>query len=380
MSGIFKNVYAGKKVMVTGHTGFKGTWLSLWLRTLGAKVTGYALPPNTEPSIFKATGLGGRINSLLGDIRDSENLERVIQETRPEIIFHLAAQPIVSLSYQYPKVTYETNIMGTINLLEAVRKTDSIRVVVVITSDKCYDNREWVYGYRENDPLGGYDPYSSSKAGTELVVKTYQKCFFDWDRSDQKRAVLASARVGNVIGGGDWAQDRIVPDAVRALAAGEPIVVRNPYAIRPWQHVLEPLSGYLWLGALLWNEGQRYASAWNFGPNDVYDLSVGSLADAIINNWGSGSWHTKRHNIESARHEANYLKLDCSKARSLLGWEPVYRNHAAVTATVEWYKEFYAGNSDLHQLTLAQIKAYAEKARQLGLAWTGEDDGDAALS
>jgi CDP-glucose 4,6-dehydratase len=377
MRKIFNGIYARKTVLITGHTGFKGSWLSIWLDSLGANVIGYALPPATEPNMFDAAGIGSHITSIEGDVRDGKHLEQVVEQYKPDMVFHLAAQPIVRLSYELPHLTYETNIMGTVNLLEAVRKTNSVRVCTVITSDKCYENKEWVYAYRENDSLGGYDPYSASKACVELVVGSYQKSFFNPDYYDQHKAALASARAGNVIGGGDWGLDRIVPDSIQALADEKPIIVRNPQAVRPWQHVLEPLSGYLWLAALMWECGSQYSSAWNFGPNNFDNLTVGQLADSIVKYWGSGEWQDASDRKGQQVHEANFLKLDCTKSQNLLGWSPLYQVDEAIETTLQWYRNYYnAPDSSSYDFTLAQIQAYVNKAQQIGLSWAGKCDNN----
>lgn len=374
---IFNDVYAGKKVLITGHTGFKGSWLSIWLEALGAQIIGYALPPATQPSMFEALGIGKHVVSIIADVRDDQHLEQVMKEYKPEMVFHLAAQPIVRLSYESPRLTYETNVMGTVNLLEAVHNVDSVRTCTIITSDKCYENKEWVYAYRENDPLGGYDPYSSSKAGAELVVATYQRAFFNPDQYQNHQVALASARAGNVIGGGDWAVDRIVPDSVKALAEKKPIIVRNPHAVRPWQHVLDPLAGYLWLAARMWSEGSRYASAWNFGPDNVDNLTVGQLADSIVKYWGIGEWQAANGKTQPV-HEANFLKLDCTKAKTLLDWSPVYQVDEAIKTTLAWYKNFYDGSAlSSYDFTLAQINAYVKRAQEIGLSWAGKVDQNA---
>ncbi|MEQ8235797.1 MAG: CDP-glucose 4,6-dehydratase [Syntrophomonadaceae bacterium] len=376
-SMIFNNVYAGKKVLVTGHTGFKGTWLSIWLKALGAEVIGYALPPDTNPSVFKVTELAGKITHLEADIRDPKEIAKVVEAYRPEIVFHLAAQPLVRRSYELPHLTYETNIMGTVNLLEAVRTHRSVKACTVITSDKCYDNREWEYAYRENDPLGGFDPYSSSKAGAELVVASYQKSFFSPENNAHHKTILASARAGNVTGGGDWAADRIVPDVVKSLAAKQIIRVRNPQAIRPWQHVLEPLAGYLWLTALMLEKGAGLGSAWNFGPQPSDCLTVSQLVEKIIALWGSGEWQDISENDKHKVHEANYLKLDCTKAQSILGWSPVYRMEDALEATVEWYRQYYCNSGiDIYDLILSQIDAYVLRAHTMSLKWAGKANNE----
>lgn len=372
MNNLFNGIYAGKKVLVTGHTGFKGSWLSIWLRAMGAQVVGYALPPDTKPSMFEVTGLHNHLVHMEGDVRDYEHLSRVVLEHRPDMVFHLAAQPLVRLSYQQPRYTFETNIMGTVNLLEALRASDTVRVCTVITSDKCYENHEWDYSYRENDALGGYDPYSSSKAGAELAISAYRRSFFN---NDSTQAAIASARAGNVIGGGDWALDRLVTDAIKSLVAGEPIPVRNPDAVRPWQFVLEPLSGYLWLAARLWQQGDELASGWNFGPNDDVIMNVGEIATRLAGQWGSGTWQDRSDSSLSAPHEANYLQLDCSKARRLLDWFPVYSIEQAIDATVAWYKNYYRpAGDDAYDLTLAQINDYVRQAQVKRVKWAGRID------
>ncbi|RME55949.1 CDP-glucose 4,6-dehydratase, partial [Candidatus Parcubacteria bacterium] len=293
MRSCFNRVFENRRVLVTGHTGFKGGWLTLWLSALGAEVHGFALPPSSKPNLFVAAGLADRlVSNHFGDIRDYDDLLDYMQRVRPEIIFHLAAQPLVRPSYRDPKGTYETNVMGTVNLLEAVRHCDSVRVCQVITSDKCYENREWEYGYRENDPMGGYDPYSSSKGCTELVVSAYRHSFFQEVSISQHGVSLASSRAGNVIGGGDWSEDRIIPDCVRALVKRATIQVRNPQAIRPWQHVLEPLSGYLWLAARQWEHPGSFEGGWNFGPVGTGNVDVQGIVELVIAAWGSGNWQT----------------------------------------------------------------------------------------
>jgi CDP-glucose 4,6-dehydratase len=376
VSAIFNGTYESKKVLITGHTGFKGSWLSVWLGMLGARVIGYALPPPTEPSIYEVLRLNNQLINIEGDVRDNQHLEQVITEYQPDMVFHLAAQPIVRLSYELPRYTYETNIMGTVNLLEAIRHAGSVRACLVVTSDKCYENQEWTYAYRENDPLGGYDPYSSSKAGAELVAGCYQRSFFNPGQYAEHRVALATARAGNVIGGGDWAADRIIPDIVRALSAGLPVAVRNPQSVRPWQHVLDPLAGYLWLAARMWDEGSCYSSAWNFGPDNLDNLTVGQLTNNMVKMWGSGEWQADSNNNPQL-HEANYLKLDCTKAKALLDWAPVYDTDEAIKKTAEWYKAYYLDpKSDLYSLTREQIEFYMRQAQALGLRWAGEVGGN----
>jgi CDP-glucose 4,6-dehydratase len=355
------DIYKGKRVLVTGNTGFKGSWLSVWLAELGAKVVGYSLSPPTEPNMFEAIGLGNRNIDIVGDVRDEGHLLSTFEAYQPEVVFHLAAQPIVRRSYKEPRLTYETNVMGTVNLLEAVRKTKCARVVVVITSDKCYENKELMHGCRETDPLGGNDPYSSSKGCAELVVSAYGASFFD-SESNSRRVAVATGRAGNVIGGGDWGEDRLVPDCVRALSAEKEIVIRNPASIRPWQYVLEPLGGYLLLGAKMYENNERYVGAWNFGPSEKDAISVEEVVKRIVSYWGNGEYTVKSSVNEP--HEARSLRLDCSKARALIGWKPTYAINEALVETVAWYKEFYGKRvaSDLYDYTVKQIVKYVAKS------------------
>jgi CDP-glucose 4,6-dehydratase len=359
----FNDFYRGKRVLVTGHTGFKGSWLTLWLKELGAEVVGYSLEPPTKPNFFEATGLEKAITHIHGDIRDEKKLISVFREFNPEFVFHLAAQSLVRLSYKEPRLTYETNVMGTVNILEAIRETASVRAAVVVTSDKCYENREWVYGYREIDPMGGYDPYSSSKGCAELIVAAYIKSFFNEGRHQEHRVAVASVRAGNVIGGGDWGEDRLIPDCVRSLSRGEAVIIRNPDGVRPWQYILEPLSGYLWLGARLHGQGSRFSGAWNFGPAEEDILTVREIVELVIKLWGKGSYH-----IDTADHphEAKLLKLDCSKAHTLLNWKPQYSIDEAVKETIEWYKLYYSGadKEDIRQKSKSQIVKYAESLQK----------------
>lgn len=350
---LLKTAYSGRTVFVTGCSGFKGSWLSVWLTTLGARVVGYALKPPTEPSMFRSLSLPKHITSIEADVRDEAALTQAVKTYKPDIVFHLAAQPLVRYSYLEPKETFETNIMGTVNVLEAVRHTGTVKSIVVVTTDKCYENREWMYGYRETDPLGGYDPYSASKGCTELVVNAFRSSFFTGSGIG-----LASARAGNVIGGGDWAADRLLPDFVRAVVGNKSIRIRNPHSTRPWQYVLEPLSGYLLLGALLLDEPERYGSAWNFGPRDTDVLSVEEILKLAIAQWGAGSVE-----IEAGKqlHEANLLKLDISKAEAYLKWHPVFSYRDAIKRTVEWYKRYYEEPSgDMFLFTVEQIKEYKQ--------------------
>lgn len=361
-SFIFNNEYKGKKVLITGHTGFKGSWLTLWLKKLGAEIIGYSLEAPTEPSIFKITKLEGEITNTIGDVRDYEKLQETIIKYEPEIIFHLAAQPLVRLSYKEPKNTYETNVMGTVNILEAARNSSSVKAIVVITTDKCYENKEWIYGYREIDPMGGYDPYSSSKGCAELVVSAYRNSFYN-----KREIALSSVRAGNVIGGGDWAEDRLIPDFVRAVNENKSIVIRNPLATRPWQHVLEPLSGYLFLGALMLSDKQKYSSGWNFGPKDTDVLNVEDVLKIAIKSWGKGKIEIDK---SQQPHEANLLKLDISKVKSYLKWHPVYDVNKAIDITIQWYKTYYENtNIDMQEYTLKQIDEYEKEAQKQNLSW-----------
>ena len=342
--------WRGKKAFVTGHTGFKGGWLSLWLGRLGAEVHGYALPPPTDPNLFSVAnvsqGLGG---STIADIRDADRLSQAMRAAQPDIVFHLAAQPLVRHSYAEPVETYATNVMGTVNLFEAARKTPSVKAIVVVTSDKCYENREWVWPYREDEPMGGYDPYSSSKACAEIVAAAYRRSFLD-----AAGVGVASARAGNVIGGGDWAADRLIPDFFRALDAGQTLVIRAPNAVRPWQHVLEPLSGYIALAERLFTDRGAFAEAWNFGPGDGDARPVGWIVERLTVARPGASW---RLDENPQLHEANYLKLDSSKARAHLGWQPRWNLQAALQKTMEWHQA-WRDRRDMNEFTLAQIAAY----------------------
>ena len=418
----FAGVYAGKRVLVTGHTGFKGSWLSEWLLSLGADVTGFALAPATTPALFDQLGLSQRLRHVLGDVRDLPAVRRVVEETQPDFVFHLAAQPLVRLSYEQPVETYATNVMGTVNVLEAVRLANRRCVVVAITTDKCYENKEWVHSYREEDPMGGYDPYSSSKGAAELVIASYRRSYFSGPGSMVR---LASARAGNVIGGGDWALDRIVPDCIRSLQRGEAIPVRNKIATRPWQHVLEPLSGYLWLGACLEQSAvevedgavtsagsadshlnlklqqlKALCGAFNFGPALGSNRTVAELVQEILKHW-PGRWDDKSD--PQAVHEAKLLNLATDKAHHFLGWSPVWPFGETIAHTVGWYRAAaraapafdglmdeslsglnpgnlstrqpftpstaLGGPLDIHALTTGQIFAYSAAARSAGVSW-----------
>ncbi len=386
----FADFYAGKRVLVTGHTGFKGAWLSEWLLELGAYVTGLSLPPDTEPALFNQLGLATRLDHRLVDVRDPAGLRAVLRETRPDVLFHLAAQPLVRASYRLPAETYAINVMGTVHVLDALRDATHPCAAVIITTDKCYENREWLHSYREDDPLGGHDPYSSSKGCAEIAVSSFRRSFFH----KPARAALggipvavASARAGNVIGGGDWAQDRIVPDCVRHLLRGEPIRVRNPHATRPWQHVLEPLSGYLWLAALLHtalstaldagpgdaddardDALHRLASAFNFGPAQTAACPVSSLVNEFLKHW-PGTWIDD--SAAPAPHEARFLNLATDKAWRLLHWHPAWDFPTTIARTAEWYRlATFPGLSDVRGLTTSHIRQYLLAARRQSLPWT----------
>jgi CDP-glucose 4,6-dehydratase len=357
--GMNPSFWSGKKVFVTGHTGFKGSWLSLWLQQLGAQVTGYALPPPTCPSLFEVARVAQGMQSIVGDIRDAPMLTNAIRQAEPDVLIHMAAQPLVRRSYVDPVETYSTNVMGTVNVLESVRKTPSVRAVLNVTTDKCYENKEWVWGYRESEAMGGFDPYSSSKGCAELVTAAYRNSFFNSAKKSEHRVALATARAGNVIGGGDWAEDRLIPDILRAIEAGRPVNIRNPHATRPWQHVLEPLSGYLTLAEQLCIQGPAVAEAFNFGPADEDAKAVQWIVEQLSQQWGDGAtW-----NIDdgSHSHEAHHLKLDCSKARATLGWSPRWRLDQALEAIVVWHKAYSASQNrqDMRSLCLQQINGYS---------------------
>lgn len=353
---MFNNIYKGKKVLVTGHTGFKGSWLTLWLNKLGAKVCGYSLEPNTEPSMFKELNLVDVCENHFGNILDIEKLSKVFEEFQPEIVFHLAAQPIVRLSYKEPVLTYQTNVIGTLNVLEEARKCKSVKAFVNITTDKCYENKEVAMGYTEDEPMGGYDMYSSSKGCVEIMSSSYRRSFLQ----EEGTYSMATARAGNVIGGGDWAEDRLIPDCVRYINKNQPIEIRNPIAVRPWQHVLEPLSGYLLLGQKLFEEGKKYAEGFNFGPNEDSVLKVADVAQKVVQYYEKGEVVVhKKDNL----HEANLLMLNIDKAEKVLGWTPTLTAEEAVKNTVEWYKHFYEKSENMYDYTMKQINEYEENIK-----------------
>jgi len=349
--------WSGKRVFLTGHTGFKGGWLSLWLQSLGAEVQGLALAPSGPHSLFTEANVAHGMASAIGDIRDLDTIKRTMAAFRPDIVIHMAAQPLVRLSYAEPVETYATNVMGTVHLLEAVRQTPGVRVVVNVTTDKCYDNKEWAWGYREDEPMGGYDPYSNSKGCAELVSNAYRQSFFQ-----RSGPALATARAGNVIGGGDWASDRLVPDILRAFERGEPVVIRNPHSTRPWQHVLEPLAGYLTLAQRLWDGGAAFAEGWNLGPRDEDARPVQWIVEQLVDQWGRGA----RWQLDGGTHphEANYLKLDISKARARLGWHPTWRLAGALQHIVTWHQA-WLDRQDVRALCLQQIAQYTHDTKTI---------------
>lgn len=351
-----KNFWKNKKVFITGHTGFKGSWLCLWLMELGAKVTGYALEAPTRPSMFALCNIERGMDSVIGDIRDQKGLSLALQEARPDIVIHLAAQPLVRESYRDPVGTYETNVMGTVYLLEAIRHCPSVKASLIVTTDKCYENKEWAWGYRENDRLGGYDPYASAKACAEMAVSSYRQSFFQ-----HEKVSIATARAGNVIGSGDWAANRLVSDAINALSRDLPVILRNPRAIRPWQHVLEALSGYMLLARRMYEYPHQYDGAWNFGPDGGAERTVQWVVEHICDAWGAERKRSIVHENadREKRHEACYLKLDSSKARQILRWEPKWPIEEALNKTVEGYKVYLDGG-DLKDICRKQLSEYMD--------------------
>ena len=364
MEGLAMNptFWRGKRVLLTGHTGFKGSWLSLWLQSLGSHVVGYALEPPTNPSMFEVADVGKEMVSVIGDIRDLTKLQATFAKYKPEIVIHMAAQSLVRYSYQNPVETYSTNVLGTVHVLESVRKTPGVKAVVNITTDKCYENREWIWGYRENEPMGGYDPYSNSKGCAELVSSAYRSSFFNANSHAKHGVALATTRAGNVIGGGDWAKDRLIPDILTAFEQGKRVDIRNPHAVRPWQHVLEPLRGYLTLAEHLFEHGPSFAGGWNFGPNDEDAKPVSWIVEQMAKMWGNDTqWQ-----IDAGEHphEANYLKLDISKARGFINWHPALHLSDALKLTIEW-SQARAANAEMGKFTLAQINTY-QKLTEIG--------------
>jgi len=353
----FNDVFKDKTVLITGHTGFKGSWLSIWLRELGANVVGFALEPYTMKDNFVLCGLKDKLTHIIGDVRDYEKLKKVFDKYQPEFVFHLAAQPIVRESYLNPKETYDINVGGTVNVFECCRLTESVKVIINVTSDKCYENKEWIWGYRENDPMGGHDPYSASKGCSELITAAYRNSFFDPQKFNEHGKSISSVRAGNVVGGGDWQKDRLIPDCIRALESNKPIEIRNPAASRPWQHVLEPLSGYLLLAAKMYSEPVKFSGAWNFGPNYGSVISVGEVVGKIVENWGQGEWIDTSD--KSAPHEAKLLSLDISKAMNLLNWRPRLNTNKCITETIEWYKKYSFEN--VYKICSQQINEFIKQ-------------------
>ncbi len=355
---INKNFWREKKVFITGHTGFKGAWLSMWLRLLGANVAGFALPPSTTPNLFSVLSLKEDISSVFGDIRDFDLVKNYIKKFDPEIIIHMAAQAIVRQSYQYPIDTFTVNAIGTAHVLEAARYTDSLKAIVCVTSDKCYDNKEWLWKYRETDSLGGWDPYSASKGCAEIIIASYRNSFFNRDNYEKHGVAVGSVRAGNVIGGGDWGQDRLIPDIMRAFSENERVVIRNPYSIRPWQYILDLLSGYLILAERLYEDGKNYMEAWNFGPNENEEITVRDMVQLICKMWGNDAqWELDKSNVDYP-HEAFTLKLDSSKSRTRLGWAPKLSLDSSLKCVVEWYREFYSGVTSMREATEKQISNF----------------------
>ncbi|PCI37848.1 MAG: CDP-glucose 4,6-dehydratase [Thiotrichales bacterium] len=355
---INKKFWQGKKILVTGHTGFKGSWLCFWLKQLGADITGYALESNTEPSLFNLLQLSKSINHHIADIRDINKLKEIVTKTKPEIILHMAAQPLVRLSYKDPVETYSTNVMGTVNILEAVRAVNTVKVFINVTTDKCYENKERLWNYKENEPLGGYDPYSSSKACSELVTGAYRNSFFNTKDINNHKTAISSARAGNVIGGGDWSEDRLIPDAIRSILNKQTLTIRNPKAIRPWQHVLESLSGYLKLAEQMWEYPQKFSTAWNFGPDENDCQTVENVLNIL--NEELTQKITLQHDNTTQPHEAKFLKLDTAKAKNLLHWQPNWNLKTALNKTATWYQTWLK-NGDMREITLRQINEYMEK-------------------
>lgn len=353
---MFNNIYKGKKVFLTGHTGFKGSWLTLWLKHLGADVLGYSLEPNTIPSMFEELAIYGKCRNVFGNILDEKKLEESFKEFQPDIVFHLAAQPLVRLSYAEPVMTYKTNVIGSLNVLEAARKCKSVKAFVNVTTDKCYENKEINRGYREDEPMGGYDMYSSSKGCVEILSSSFRRSFLQ----SENAMAMATARAGNVIGGGDWALDRLIPDCVRSINKGIDIEIRNPIAVRPWQHVLEPLSGYLLLGQKLLEEGHKYADGFNFGPNEESVSTVAKVSKMVTDFYGKGNVIVGE---KSPLHEAGLLMLNIEKAEKVLSWTPTLTADEAIKNTVEWYRHFYAKDTDMYEFTMKQIEEYEESIK-----------------
>lgn len=357
MIDLFDSFYKGKRVLVTGHTGFKGSWLSIWLHELGADVVGVGLEPYSNRDNYVLSGIGGKINGdIRADIRDLQKMKSIFNEYKPEIVFHLAAQPLVRLSYEQPVETYQTNVMGTINILEAIRATDSVKVGVMITTDKCYDNKEQLRGYKEDDPFGGYDPYSSSKGACEIAIQSWRRSYFNPEQYEKHGKSIASVRAGNVIGGGDWSLDRIIPDCIRALEADKPIEIRSPKSVRPWEHVLEPLSGYMLLAKKMWDCPTEYCEGWNFGPEAESVSTVWEVASELVKNFGKGE--LKDCSNPNAVHEAQLLMLDITKAKTRLGWKPRLNMQQCMALVADWYKRYK--HEDVYNLCVEELERFAQ--------------------
>ena len=366
-NGIFKN----KTVFVTGHTGFIGSWLVLWLQSLGAKVIGYSLEPPTKPSLFETLSLENEITHIIGDIQDKQNLSDNIEKHKPEIVIHLAAQPLVRVSYEDPVETFRTNILGTVNILDSIRKSDSVSACVVMTSDKCYQNLDANSFHKETDPLGGSDPYSASKGAAEIVTNSFRNSFFNLEKNHDKNTGIATVRAGNVIGGGDWARDRVIPDCVRALTTDKKIRVRNPSSIRPWQFVLEPISGILWLGSILYAKPKKYSEAWNLGPNQTSNTTVEKVVQNVIRIWNKGDWIDVSKESRDQPTELVSLLLDSTKALNSLEWKTTYSFENAINETISWYKSYYNNDTPMRELSVNQIEQYSKTANRMNITWTG---------
>ena len=364
-NGIFKN----KTILVTGHTGFIGSWLVLWLQSLGAKVIGYSLEPPTKPSLFETLGLENEIIHIIGDIQDKQNLSDNIEKHKPEIVIHLAAQSLVRASYEDPSETFQTNILGAVNILDSIRKLDYVKACVIMTSDKCYQNLNSNHFHKETDPLGGNDPYSASKGAAEIITNSFRNSFFNTEKNHDKSTGIASVRAGNVIGGGDWARDRIIPDCITALTTDKKIRVRNPLSIRPWQFVLEPISGILWLSSKLYTNPKTYSTAWNFGPNQTNKITVEKIVQNIIKIWNRGDWVDVSKESKDQSIESVSLLLDSTKALNSLEWKTIYSLETAINETISWYKSYYNNDALMRELSINQIKHYSKKANQISITW-----------
>ena len=360
----FKGIYEGKTVFVTGHTGFIGSWLVLWLQSLGAKVVGYSLEAPTKPSLFETLGLENEITHIIGNIQDKQNLSDSIEKHKPEIVIHLAAQPLVRASYEYPVETFLTNTLGTVNILDSIRKSDSVSACVVMTSDKCYQNLDPNRFHKETDNLGGNDPYSASKGAAEIITNSFRNSFFNGEG-------IATVRAGNVIGGGDWAGDRIIPDCIKALTSDKKVMVRNPSSIRPWQFVLEPISGILWLGSKLYTKPEKYSEAWNLGPNQVDNITVEKVVQNTIKIWNEGDWVDTSKESKNQPNESISLLLDSTKALTSLEWKTIYSFETAINETVSWYKSYYNNDTSMKELSVHQIEQYSKAADQMNITWAG---------